>query len=450
MSIISEVPAHVAGRGLARDIARTAGAGSASVPPTTPPAIHPLLETVFTTFNAEGITWCVLRSVEELAVPGGDVDLLVERVHMEHACELLNRLGFVELRSWGRGTHRFFLTYHAPTDRWIKLDIVTELSFGPRFDLHTSAERGALSRRRRVGSTATLSAEDAFWVLLLHSMLDRPHFARKHGAQLRALATNATSTGELAAIVSLHCPNGWSAERLLTETRAASWDLLDNVRSRLIATWESDEGTPRWAHFRQRIAPVVERFAQLRSRRGVTVALLGPDGSGKSTLSTGIQEQFYFPTRSVYMGLWQRSSRSINIPILPIATRPLLIWSRYLRAQRHTLLGRLVVFDRYTYDALISPQPPFVTLKRIYFWCLAHACPGPDLVVVLDVPGEVAHARKGEFDPTRLGEVRNEYRLLADRLPNAVIVDAAQSSVSVRVVVTDRIWWHYVTRIGTH
>jgi thymidylate kinase len=447
MSIISEVPVNAAGHSLARDIARTASTRDSLHPSASAPTVHPLLETVFTVFNAEGITWCVLRSIAELASPAGDVDLLVERVHMEHACELLNRLGFAELRSWGRGTHRFFLTYHAPTDQWIKLDIVTELSFGPRFDLRTSAERGTLSRRQRVGSTVALSAEDAFWVLLLHSMLDRPRFARKHGAQLRTLASNATSTGELAAIVNLHCPDGWSAERLLTETRAASWDLLDNVRPRLIATWEHDEGTRRWARTRKRIAPVVERFTLLRSRRGITVALLGPDGSGKSTLSNGIQEQFFFPTRSVYMGLWQRTAH--NIPLLPIATRPLLIWSRYLRAQWHTLLGRMVVFDRYTYDALVSPLPPFVTLKRIYFWCLAHACPGPDLVFILDVPGDVAHARKGEFDPQRLDAVRNEYRLLADRLPNAVIVDAAQSTDSVRVEVTDRIWWRYATRIGT-
>src|SRR5919204_220288 len=52
------------------------------------------------------------------------------------------------------------------------INVVTDLAFGPRFSLRTGAEAPCLSRRRRVGATAVLADEDAFWCLLLHRLLD--------------------------------------------------------------------------------------------------------------------------------------------------------------------------------------------------------------------------------------------------------------------------------------
>ncbi len=64
------------------------------------------------------------------------------------------------------------------------------------------------------------------------------------------------------------------------------------------------------------------------------------------------------------------------------------------------------------------------TAETAYFWVLAHLAPRPDLVLVLDLPGEVAFARRGEFTPEGLEAVRQGFLALVSRL-DAEVVDAS-------------------------
>ncbi|MGC1212184.1 MAG: hypothetical protein WA890_13070, partial [Micromonospora sp.] len=192
----------------------------------------------------------------------------------------------------------------------------------------------------------------------------------------------------------------------------------------------------------------VERPLQAWSRRGVGVALIGPDGSGKSTLAQGIQSAFYFPVRRVYMGLWPsyEAPRSAVEQGVRILLRPFTVWRRYLAALRHRALGRVVVFDRYVYDALLPPRGPLVWLKRPYFQLLSRLCPAPDVVLLLDVPGPVMYRRSGEYDPEHLEAEREQYRRLRRRVPHLERVDADRAPELVLADALRRIWRHYVER----
>ena len=139
----------------------------------------------------------------------------------------------------------------------------------------------------------------------------------------------------------------------------------------------------------------------MRTRaRGLTVALLGPDGVGRSTLLAGLGQAYPAPVRQIYMGMWQGAGRPGYTRLHAVAAivlRPFRVWWRVACGAVHARRGRLVVFDRYTYDALLPITGSWRPLKWPYFWVLAHLAPRPDLVLVLDLPGEVAFARKGEF-----------------------------------------------------
>lgn len=179
----------------------------------------------------------------------------------------------------------------------------------------------------------------------------------------------------------------------------------------------------------------------LRARRGLTVALLGPDGVGKSTLVDGLAATYPLPVRTIYMGMWQGAGRpgyTRADAVLAILTRPLRVWGRVARGALHVARGRLVVFDRYTYDALLPITGSLRWLKRPYFWLLAHLAPRPDLVLVLDLPGEVAFARKGEFTPEALEAVRQGFLALVPRV-RAEVVDASAPPDRVRADVAARI-----------
>jgi thymidylate kinase len=187
----------------------------------------------------------------------------------------------------------------------------------------------------------------------------------------------------------------------------------------------------------------------MRHGRGFSVALLGPDGAGKSTLSSGIVANFGLPASLVYMGLWQGEEgqrRSILRAGLAAANRPVKVWRRYLVSRYHRARGELVIFDRHVYDALLPPEPPLVWAKRLFFGFLAHSAPGPHLVLVLDLPSEVTIRRRPEERPDHLEALREQYRSLGERLHRAQLMSAAGTPDEMRVDATDRIWRAYAAR----
>ncbi|MEZ4731266.1 MAG: hypothetical protein R3E79_29455 [Caldilineaceae bacterium] len=79
-------------------------------------------------------------------------------------------------------------------------------------------------------------------------------------------------------------------------------------------------------------------------------------------------------------------------------------------------------------------------------WALAHACPAPDLVILLDAPGAILYARKGEHSAALLEEQRQGYLQLKSQLRQMVVIDATQHPDTVRRQVTTQIWRGYVRR----
>ena len=69
-----------------------------------------------------------------------------------------------------------------------------------------------------------------------------------------------------------------------------------------------------------------------------------------------------------------------------------------------------------------------------------HACPGPDLVLVLSAPGEVMYARKGEYTPEVLEDWRRCFLALQNSISQIEIVDTARRRDVVRADAVDRIW----------
>jgi thymidylate kinase len=113
-----------------------------------------------------------------------------------------------------------------------------------------------------------------------------------------------------------------------------------------------------------------------------------------------------------------------------------------LAARYQRRRGRLVVFDRYTYDALLAPGGERLR-ARVSYALIRRTCPAPDLVVVLDVPAVTMYARKGELGVARLEDFRRRYLAMRQRLPNMAVVDASQPAADVQRAVTARLWRRY-------
>ena len=196
------------------------------------------------------------------------------------------------------------------------------------------------------------------------------------------------------------------------------------------------------------VARAWRRIRGAAHRRSLRVALLGPDGAGKSSLAAELARSLPIPVRRFYGGLYPVGRRQFRLRGLGTAATILRLWRTSARATVAGWLGRLVVFDRYPLDALVLLPEGAGRLHRWRAALLARSCPRPDLVIVLDAPVAVLHERRREQAVDVLEAQRRRYADLARTTPGAVVVAATADIDGVRRRVTEAIWKAHAERRG--
>ena len=98
-----------------------------------------------------------------------------------------------------------------------------------------------------------------------------------------------------------------------------------------------------------------------------------------------------------------------------------------------------MILDRFSYDAVLVTREA-AWRQRVTAALVLRMSRPPDLIVVLDLPGEVAFARKGEQDVATLNEWRESYRALEAGSAQLVVLDATRPVAEVRRLATEAIW----------
>ncbi|MEA2306842.1 MAG: hypothetical protein QOH43_4122 [Solirubrobacteraceae bacterium] len=205
--------------------------------------------------------------------------------------------------------------------------------------------------------------------------------------------------------------------------------------------------------------------------KGFSVALIGCDGAGKTTVARTLERETDLPLHYLYMGVSSDSSNR-QLPTTKLAhkikrargaapdtagpqapkpppgpasplkrlrrsTRSTLRltnrlaeeWYRQLIAMRALRKGSIVVFDRHfvaDYHAADMTGEHRTLARRVHGWLLLKTYPHPDLIVFLDAPAEVLYARKGEGTIASLTRRREEYMALRNEVEDFVVVPATQ------------------------
>lgn len=213
-----------------------------------------------------------------------------------------------------------------------------------------------------------------------------------------------------------------------------------------------------------------------------TVALVGLDGAGKSTIARRVARTLPVPARYVYMGINLESS-ALLLPTTRLALelkrlrggRPDLTgparaggrrrgplgqlaravtalfraavmipeeWFRQVLICYHRVRGRVVVCDRHfvpDYHAAgfgIAAQDATVA-DRIHGFVLQALYPKPDLTICLDGPAAALFARKGAASADDLERRRRGYLHLGAVTAHFEVVDATQPEDAVAAQVAD-------------
>jgi len=436
--------------------------------------MHTVLLHVFERLEQEQIPYCLLRGYEELETVGDkdDIDILVQEQSLEQFQLILEKFNFVRLPVWGYTPHLFFVMYDEASDRWLKLDVVTAVIYGkPIPSLRTDLATGSLSRRRRRGVVFVPAPEDELMTLLLHCLLDKGEFAPHRLQRIKELRHEIADEAYFDELLrSIWAPNTtWAQLGALIDS--ADWPALLAMRHPIARRLAHSQRLPALARrLSGQALRKLDRVAGMLQRRSLTVALLAPDGGGKTTLATELSKRFFLPSRYIYMGsnieastvglpttrwILSQSRRPSNMRRLPLwliarglrfPNNLLEQWYRYATSYYHIARGRLILFDRYAFDAPGEGRKKSLK-SRFRNWLLQAVAPKPDLVVFLDAPGEVLYARKGEHSPAILEQQRQHYLGLQDQLPQMVVVDATNNADQVRRSVTSLIWQWYAKNV---
>lgn len=328
--------------------------------------------------------------------------------------------------------------------------------------LWLQADEVLASRRRHAGGFWIPGAAYEF-IYYLIKRVNKRDFTEIHGARLSSLYHEDAAGSDkllrrfwktdLAAVLTEMAASGdWTAliqgiERFRSELRKGSTETI----------------SAKMASYSKRALHTIERILQ---PTGGWIALMGPDGCGKSSVIESVVADFTpaFP-KIVRFHLRPKSlpaRANTDVPVTDPHGKPVRgglfsvakmfylfadYWLGYFSAVRSaTVRTRLVIFDRYFYDILVDPERILYGGPSWLPRLLARFLPKPDMVVLLNASPEVLWSRKQEVPYDEVVRQQTAYLELARKIRGTVVIDAARSRAEVATEVREAILDHFSRR----
>jgi len=418
--------------------------------------------------DRSGVPYCLLHGRERLgesATP--DVDLAILPQDLGRVEELLfslkNSCCVQLLQHESTGFYFVLAAVDGQTIRFLRLDLATDYRRNGRLFMNAAE---LLSGRQLRDSIWVASPEVEFSYLLIKKVLK----GNISPFQLERLQLLANQLGSSACAMAVRYFGIGRAKAILAWLGRRDWNSLEaNLPSlrRSLRRLALRRDPLSWLRY---WLPELRRiWRRWRYPAGLFVAVLGPDGSGKSTLirrvpvavGQAFRRSDAYHLRPGFLPAAE-SKGTVNDPhaepprsklasVLKILYLTLDYWLGYLLRVRPRLArSSLVLFDRYYYDIFADPRR---YRYRGPGWLLRLAgklVPKPDLCLVLDVPAKVLLGRKQEVPLAEAERQRAAYRRLAAELPNTILLDGRPAEETVEIEAAEAmlsfLQWRYSRR----
>ena len=404
-----------------------------------------ILSSVLERFESAGLQYCILHGYEDYPLGvASDVDCLVDpdvplrKIYalLKEACA---RSGATLVRT--RGYHVVLALRMAEGSfSFLTLDLCRE-SECRGLPFYTGAE--VLANRRRFRGFWVPPADVACAAYLARCI------ARRVLDETRIRRLTAFYRGDCAGCARQLARfwGGDSSRLILAALQSGNWtqvrQRLDDLRGELLRRCALRFPA---RLLRNALHRWVERAQRLVQPDGVSVVFLGPDGAGKSStidVVGGAKLAAAFD-RSVCWGfvppLHRLTGRNDGPSSQPHALPPRSVTSSIAKALYwlvfltvgypllHLALARgtLVLYDRHLVDVLVDPKRyryggPLWLMRLIW-----SVIPKPDLVILLNAPPEVVHARKREVPLLETAGQARAYSALVRSLRYGHEIDSSQ------------------------
>jgi len=431
-----------------------------------------ILQRIFDEFESRDIRHCVLHSYDSLPqVISSDVDCLVDpeafssrsnqfKKAVRCICERTNAY-LVQSIQHEANAHYIVFAFKTRPGSWEFLLFDVSSDYRRNGRIFYSGEE-ILNHRRRFNGFWVPAPRHEFGYYLVKKIA-KGQLGSEHGERLSHLY-HEDPIGCAKEIRKFWRED--SARLLEHAAESRDWALVQasiaQLRSELLRTTAARNPVATVRYVAGEVLRVGRRW---RYPTGLWIAILGPDGSGKSTVAETVRErikpafrrtaQFHFLPRllrrkaagHIVTDPHGQAPRSSVASLAKVAYWLADSVAGYAFVIRPALVrSTLVVFDRCVLDAVVDPKRYRYNGPSWLVRLLWKTIPKPDVVILLDAPVEILHQRKQEVSREESERQRTAYRLLVERLPNGHIVDAARPLPEVVADIEDIVIRHLAQR----
>lgn len=351
-----------------------------------------LLEEIFNALNNNTVRYCIMRDYESIdnILKGEDIDIVV------HIADRAKVIAILEQHNWQSPKHNFNYHGHQQFFKWdgtrvVKLDILFGLFFGNGCYSMVDQDR-IFDNTHLVGFIRIPSYEDGLLIQLCHICLDKKCISDKNQKFLEYLCAKVRKEDR---------PDLYDYIFLIKKNKDNP-ESFSRVREKMIqrgAIIGHNKLT------RKSVWVIKKALAHFVMKQQLTVAIIGVDGSGKSTSVDALKQHYgdmvftqYFGFRQHKTSLAQkRYSGYKHIPVISFIIDCIVLFYEMKYRYREAISSgkRILLFDRYPWEAYDNTSGKIA--KFINFIVFKVPFRKPDGIVYLHCPVVVSLSRKDDI-----------------------------------------------------